>query len=264
MLKYVDCTIPLYDFMPVGNVWAWDVPFHTEPITTHKNNSYELWMITMHSEAGTRLMIKAMQDPNAPTVDKLPLEQLVNREAVVIDVPCGFDGSVSKEQIIAGFENADYRDGDVVILRTGWGDDNRWEKLGDDYARHTTCISKEAAEELCRIMKEHNSDLAGSDVAYWGRGDKYQGPLWADRPAWARNPFPSIEAKRFLAQYTPEKAIEDWESPNVMTTNNINFIGAMVNLGEIKKQRVKITVLPMKLQGARGATCNVFVEQETE
>ena len=57
------------------------------------------------------------------------------------------------------------------------------------------------------------------------------------------------------------KAIEDWESPNVMTTNNVNFIGAMVNLGEVKQERVKITVLPMKLQGARGATCNVFIEQ---
>lgn len=180
----------------------------------------------------------------------------------MIDVPCGYHGSVTPEQIKEGFAKADYRKGDVVILRTGWGDEKRWEKIGDDYARHTPCISKAAAEELCRIMKENGSDLAGSDVAYWGRGDKYQGPLWADRPGWARNPFPSIEAKRFLAQYTPEKAIEDWESPNVMTTNNINFIGAMVNLGEIKQERVKITVLPMKLQGARGATCNVFVEQD--
>ena len=60
MSKYVDCTIPLYDFMPVGNVWAWDVPFHSEPITTHKNNSYELWMITMHSEAGTRILMRQL------------------------------------------------------------------------------------------------------------------------------------------------------------------------------------------------------------
>ena len=99
MSKYVDCTIPLYDFMPVGNVWAWDVPFHSEPITTHKNNSYELWMITMHSEAGTRIMIKAMQDPNAPTVDRIPLEQLVNREAVVIDVLAGIMGVLLRNRL---------------------------------------------------------------------------------------------------------------------------------------------------------------------
>ena len=50
MSKYIDCTMPFYDYMPVGNVWAWDVPFRTEPITTHEKNSYELWMITMHSD----------------------------------------------------------------------------------------------------------------------------------------------------------------------------------------------------------------------
>ena len=194
MSKYVDCTIPLYDFMPVGNVWAWDVPFHSEPITTHKNNSYELWMITMHSEAGSRIMIKAMQDPNAPTVDRIPLEKLVIRDAVVKDIHCRYHGSDKPQQIKDGFAKADYRKGDVVILRTGWGDDKRWEKIGDDYARHTPCISKAAAEELCRIMKENGSDLAGSDVAYWGRGDKFQGSLWADRPGWAVNPFPSIVA----------------------------------------------------------------------
>ena len=94
MSRYIDCTMPFYDFMPVGNVWAWDVPFQTRPITTHAQNSYELWMITMHSETGTRLMIKAMQDPNAPTVDRLPLEQFLNRDAVVLDTPCGRDGFV--------------------------------------------------------------------------------------------------------------------------------------------------------------------------
>lgn len=261
MPKYIDCTIPLYDFMPVGNVWAWDVPFQTRPITTHKDQSYELWMITMHSEAGTRIMIKAMQDPTAPTVDKIPLEKLVNRDAVVIDTPCGRDGAVTPKQIEDAFAKVDYRKGDAVIVRTGWGDNERWVELGDDYARHGPCISKAGAERLCAIMRENDSDLTGADVAYWGRGDKYQGPLWADRPGWARNPFPSVEARRFLAQYTKEKAIEDWESPNVMTTNNINFIGAMVNLGSITKERVKMTVLPMKLQGARGATCNVFVEE---
>lgn len=100
MSKYIDCTMPFYDYMPVGNVWAWDVPFRTEPITTHEKNSYELWMITMHSETGTRLMIKAMQDPNAPTVDRLPLNEFLNRDAVILDVPCGMDGAVDRKSVV--------------------------------------------------------------------------------------------------------------------------------------------------------------------
>ena len=152
MSKYIDCTMPFYDYMPVGNVWAWDVPFRTEPITTHEKNSYELWMITMHSETGTRLMIKAMQDPNAPTVDRLPLNEFLNRDAVILDVPCGMDGAVTAEQVRSAAGNADIRKGDIFILRTGWGDDERYLELGDAYARRGPCISKEGAEELCRIM----------------------------------------------------------------------------------------------------------------
>ena len=171
MSKYIDCTMPFYDYMPVGNVWAWDVPFRTEPITTHEKNSYELWMITMHSETGTRLMIKAMQDPNAPTVDRLPLNEFLNRDAVILDVPCGMDGAVTAGQIRSAAEDADIRKGDIFILRTGWGDDERYLELGDAYARRGPCISKEGAEELCRIMHENESSLAGSDVAYWGRQD---------------------------------------------------------------------------------------------
>jgi hypothetical protein len=33
-MRMIDLTLPLYDFMPVGNVWAWDVPFQARPITT--------------------------------------------------------------------------------------------------------------------------------------------------------------------------------------------------------------------------------------
>jgi kynurenine formamidase len=88
-MRMIDLTLPLYDFMPVGNVWAWDVPFQARPITTAERNGYELTMVTMHSEAGTRLMIRAMTHEGAATVDQLPLESLVARQAVVVDAPCG-------------------------------------------------------------------------------------------------------------------------------------------------------------------------------
>jgi kynurenine formamidase len=262
MTKVIDLTLPLYDYMPVGNVWAWDVPFQTQPITNDKFHGYELLMITMHSETGTRLMIRAMQDPNAPKIDQIPLDRLVNRDAVVVDAPCGYGGMLTPEDIKRAFEGADFREGDAVIIRTGWGDDERWVKLGDDYARRTPFVSKEAAEKLVEIMKAKNSDLVGCDVAYWGRGDKYQMPEWASKPAWERNPFPSIEAKRYLASYTKEKAYADFQSPYVLNSADVMYIGAMCNLGAITKRRVKLTVLPMKIQGARGASCRVVAIED--
>ena len=97
-MRMIDLTLPLYDFMPVGNVWAWDVPFQARPITTAERNGYELTMVTMHSEAGTRLMIRAMTHEGAATVDQLPLESLVMREAVVVDAPCGEGDGVSPDR----------------------------------------------------------------------------------------------------------------------------------------------------------------------
>ncbi len=256
-MRVIDLTLPLYDFMPVGNVWAWDVPFQSQPITNWEKNGYELTMLTMHSEAGTRLMIQAMTHKDAPRVEALPLEPFVMRPTVVIDAPCGQGGELRPDDIDRAFAEADFRDGDAVLVRTGWGDNERWVELGDAYARHTPYFTKAAAERLVEHLKAKSSDLVGSDVAYWGRGEQYQGPEWADKPAWERAPFPSIQARRYLAQYTREKALEDWQSPAVLTGAGINFLGAMCNLGGLTRQRVELIVLPMKIQGARGATCRV-------
>lgn len=35
-MPVVDLTLPMYDFMPVGNVWAWDVPYITVHPTDHE------------------------------------------------------------------------------------------------------------------------------------------------------------------------------------------------------------------------------------
>ena len=126
MSKYIDCTMPFYDYMPVGNVWAWDVPFRTDPITTPAKNSYELWMITMHSETGTRLMIKAMQDPNAPTVDRLPLNEFLNRDAVILD--CLLYTSIlwtSSQPMIYMFPWRQWENATVIIL-TIWRKHRLW------------------------------------------------------------------------------------------------------------------------------------------
>ncbi|MBM4333140.1 MAG: hypothetical protein FJ117_18305 [Deltaproteobacteria bacterium] len=260
-MRFIDLTLPLYDYMPVGSVWAWDVPFQTQPITTD-NHGYVLHMITMHSETGTRLMIRAMQDPNAPKVDEIPLEKIVLRDTAIVDAPCGMGGMIAREDMEKAFKGVQLERGDAIIIRTGWGDDERWVKLGDDYARKTPFVSKEAAEKLVEIMKKNGSDLVGSDVATWGRGDKYQLPEWASKPAWERVPFPSYQAKRYLASYTKQKAYEDFQSPHILNSADIMYIGAMCNLGAIKKNRVKLIVLPMKLKGMRGASCRVIAIEE--
>lgn len=262
MGKWVDLTLPLYDHMPVGNVWAWDVPFQSEPITRDDVQGYELTMITMFSETGTRLMIRAMQDPTAPRVDELPLETLMNRDAVIFEIPCGKDYVITREDVERAAEKADFREGDAILIRTGWGDNENWVKLGDDYARTGPYMSNEGATRLVELMKAKKSDLVGADFPYWGGGRKHQLPEWGSKPAWERQPFPSLQAKRYLAQYTKEKAYDDFGSPYIMNSADVMYIGAMCNLGSIAKDRSKLSILPLKLQGMRGATCRCVAYYE--
>ena len=57
-------------------------------------------------------------------------------------------------------------------------------------------------------------------------------------------------------------ALDDWQSPAVLTAAGINFIGAMCNLGGLSRRRVHLIVLPMKIQGARGASCRVVAVEQ--
>lgn len=255
--RFVDLTLPLYDFMPVGNVWAWDVPFQTRPITRHEQHGYELFMITMHSETGTRLMTRAMTHTDAPRIDELPLQDFVLRPATIVKAPCGADGELTPGDIDRALARANPQAGDAILVHTGWGDNQRWNELGDDYARRTPCFSREAAARLVEAMRALDSNLTGSDVAYWGRGDRYMRPEWAALPGSQRNPFPSIQAQRYLASYTREKALEDWQSPAVLTAANVHFVGALCNLDQLSQARLQVIVLPLKIRGARGAPCRV-------
>lgn len=260
--RFIDLTLPLYDWMPVGNVWAWDVPFQTEPIVTIEKNGFELFKITMFSETGTRLMIPRMQHADAPTVDKINHEELMLRQTVVVDLPKGSEEEISEQEIRDALEGVDFPCGSALLVRTGWGDDERWEKIGDDYARNTPHWSPEAAVYVCDWLIERNSNLILSDVAYYGRGEKYVLPLWGSKPAWERPPFPSIEAKRFLAEYDRTKSEEDWDSPPIFNKKGIMFVGACCNCNQITKDKVDIIVVPMKIKGAAGASCNVIAIEE--
>lgn len=260
--RIIDLTMPFYDFMPVGNVWAWDVPFQTEPITTSESQGYELFMITMHSETGTRIMMRAMEDPTAERIDELNYADLVLRDTVVVDVNVGAEEEIMPEHLETGLANVVIQKGDAILVRTGWGDNERYYELGDDYTLQAPHFSVSGAQLLVDTAHQYDSNLVASDVPYYGRGEKHMLPEWASLPSWQRLPYPSITAKRYLAQYTQEKAYEDWDSPHVFTEGRVMFIGALVNCGAIQKSRVKMIVLPMKIKGAKGAPCSVLALEQ--
>lgn len=266
-MAVVNLTLPLYPFMPVGNVWAWDSPFQRIPIMTAESHGLSAHHFTLHSETGTRLMLGACYDADAPRLHELDYKQFVNRPTVVVDIPKGPNEEILPEDIDRTLAvDDDFRDGDAVLIRTGWGDGERYRELGDAYASTTPHFSVAGAERLIEVMATRHSDVMLTDCAYIGNlGYAFMFPEWSSREPWDRPPFPSQQARIYMRHYTPERGAgggaPDWAA-SVPLHGAMSPVAALANCGSLTRNRVRVTVLPLFLRGAEGAPCSVVAVEE--
>lgn len=259
MPRLINLTLPLYPHMPVGNVWAWDTPFIREPIKTIAEHGAYLEHYRFHSETGTRLMMRATYDPSAPRLGEIDFTCLVNRETVVIDIPKEACDEITAADIEGKVvTDPEYRDGDMLLIRTGWGNDERYLKIGDDYAINTPHFSDDGSRRLSEAMRQKNSDILAIDVAYIGNcGRYYQRKEWVSLPPWQRPPWPSEQAKIYLRHYTPEKVHTDWTASEPLHDAGL-VLAALCNLNKITRKRISLTALPLFLATCAGAPVTVI------
>lgn len=266
-MRFINLTLPLYPYMPVGSVWAWDSPFQKTPITNLDDHGIEFYHMSFHSETGTRLMLSACYDSQAPKVDELNYSYLVNRDTVVIDIPKRDFEEILPEDIDRTLlVDPNYYEKDAVLIRTGWGDNERYKHLGDDYAIRSPHFSVAGAKRLIEVMEAKGSELFLIDVAYIGNtGEKYMRPEWASRPPWDRPPFPSEEARIYMRHYRDDLGkggrSADWAA-SVPLHAHLSPVAALANCGAIQKKRVKVTILPFYIEGASGAPCSVVARED--
>ncbi|WP_162606301.1 cyclase family protein [Jiangella asiatica] len=266
-MRTIDLTLPLYPFMPVGNVWAWDSPFQLAPIMTPDSHGVSAYDMSFHSETGTRLMLAACYADDAPKIDELDYARLVNRPAVVIDIPKGALEAIMPEDIDATLAvDPDVRPGDAVLVRTGWGDGERYRRLGDEYATTTPHFSVAGAERLVEVMREKDLDLMLTDCAYvGGHGKGLQYPEWSSRRPWDRPPFPSDQARIYMRHYVGSRGAggtgPDFPA-SVPLHASVSPVAALANCGSVTAKRITVTVLPLYLAGAAGAPCTVVAMEE--
>ncbi len=263
MANLINLTLPLYSYMPVGNVWAWDTPFVSTPIKTIAEHGAALDHFKFHSETGTRLMMRATYDPSAPKVRDLDFAKLVQRQTVVINIPKGPEEEITAEDIEERvLPDPDYRQGDVLLIHTGWGNDERYRKIGDDYAIRTPHFSDSGSRRLATVMRDKGTDILAIDVAYIGNcGRYYQRNEWVSLPPWRRPPWPSEQAKIYLRHYTPEKVHSDWTASEPLHEAGL-VLAALCNVNKIASKRVKLTALPLFLETCAGAPVTVVAEEE--
>ncbi|MCW2898836.1 MAG: hypothetical protein JWO67_1101 [Streptosporangiaceae bacterium] len=266
-MSIVNLTLPLYPFMPVGNVWAWDSPFQRTPILTPESHGVSAHHITFHSETGTRLMLGACYDASSPRLHEMDYRAFVNRPTVVVDIPKGPGEEIEPGDIDATLAKDDeFLEGDAVLIRTGWGDDERYRTLGDAYASTSPHFSVAGAERLIEVMQAKRSDVMLTDCSYIGNlGHAHMFPEWSSREPWDRPPFPSPQARIYMRHYTPDRGAgggaPDWAA-SVPLHGAMSPVAALANCGAIRAKRVRVTVLPLFLRGGEGAPCSVVAIED--
>jgi kynurenine formamidase len=259
-MKVINLTLPLYPFMPVGNVWAWDSPFQLTPLMTPNSHGVSAYHMSFHSETGTRLMLAACYEDDAPKIHELDYRPLVNRPTVVIDIPKRAAEPILPEDIAAALRASGSWERSALIVATGWGDEKRWESLGEDYSTSSPHFAPAAAERLSVEMEERGSDVLLTDCAHLDRpGGEFARKEWLELVPWLRPPWPSDQAKAYLRHYTPEKVQADW-SASLALTRNTSVVVGLANCGALSGPSVRLTILPMSIANVAEAPCTVVAE----
>lgn len=263
MPRVINLTLPFYPGMPVGNVWPQDPSFRSEQIISYATHGARVDYMSLHSESGTRMMTKATYDAAFPKVGETDLGELVDQPTVVIDISKRELEEITGKDIDEKVASDPYyRKGDALLIRTGWGDNERYRKIADDYATKTPHFCDEGARRLAQVMREKQTDILGIDVAYIGNLAPYHmKPEWVHLPPWLRPHFPSKEARLYLQHYTSAKGYADWSASRPLHGAG-KVIAALCNTGAITKKRVRLTILPFYVERAPGVPVTVVAIEE--
>ena len=235
-MKIIDLTMPLHNGQSAGREhWGfkghpmWPEPYNVTNTMSYETDGRRFHVFTVFSEPGTRLILpsykKEFQDE--PTLDTVDLKKLVLRETVIIDVPKLEEEIIDPDELVTAFKKAPVQKGDALMVRTGWGDNEKYSKTDDFYRCRSPHYNAASANKLMDLLEENGSDLWLYDVCDMAGVDKRTG---------IRGGF--------------------------TIRSGLMGIGGVVNCGAITRPRVKLIVLPLKAKGCHIAPCSVVAIED--
>ena len=174
----------------------------------YQKHGIRMTRMKLDGETGSPFMVPHQRMPFDPTplqpnpkfswtLDEIPLDRLILRETTIIDIRVAEGHEITAEEMNDAIRAADFRIGDEVLVRTGWGTRERAYELGIDYYKRTPSIHYDAAAILAGKMDEMGSSIFMTDCGLvnppsvqgnnWFRGEKPLVPL--------PKPWPSAEAR---------------------------------------------------------------------
>lgn len=251
-MRIVDLTLPLYDGMNyycTGH-FPWEVPFKAKrTVLTEAGAGLDLGAFTMYSEPGTRFLCVAPKKVGG--VFKNELGKLVLIDAVMLHVPKEpkeGGNAITAEEVKAGIEKCNARPGDAIILHTGHGDDEKYYELGEKWELWSPCLVPESLSLLADYLKKTECRVFGYDTANlsWQCTD-----LCSLHREWGmRRPRPapnSPEAKEVGKRYIESGKMAQEFREFFQLRPSCDKLGGVVNCGEVKKERFKLIIAPLKV-----------------
>ncbi|MBI2287433.1 MAG: cyclase family protein [Chloroflexi bacterium] len=207
-----------------------------------ETNPYTWHVFTFFAEAGTRFILPGFRPQyrfdDVRTLETVALDnKLIERNAVIIDVPKGPGDWIRPEDLEKAVSNAPVQQGnamqdkpgDAFIIRTGWGDDERYLKLGLEFREKSPHFTDTAVDKLLELLAVNDCDMWLYDTCEMTtRGvDPVSG-----RPG------------------------------SFGIRSGLTAVGGIVNAGAIKKPRVKLVVLPIPIRDAWMTPCRVIAMED--
>ena len=164
-MRLVDLSMPIWEGAGYGEILAMpncSVQFYEYMF--YDVNGIRMTHLKIDDESGSPFMTPYQGSPHRRgplregniytwRLDEVPLERLILRDTVVLDVPGEDQHVITAEEIDAAVAQADYREGDDVLVRTSWATTEKAFELGKDYCVYSPSWSYEACLRMAEIME---------------------------------------------------------------------------------------------------------------
>ena len=159
--------------MPLDFEWMPDEVFPTSVHFLLAPRGHPAKGTTLGIETSTCLSVPSqfVEFRKGARLHEVPPDRLFLRDTVVVTVPRAGSEEIDGAAVEAALGDADFRQGDALLLRTGWGDRAGEMRGTDRYVLETPHLTTEADQRLGELMGAHESDLLLTDAALVGLPD---------------------------------------------------------------------------------------------
>ena len=272
-MRIVDLSMPIWEGAGYGEV----LPFTNTPVRLFEYMVYERHgmrrtLLKLDGETGSPFMVPTQNAPHSfvplqpdPlytwTLSDIPLDRLLLRDTAILDIPAEADHEITPDEVQEALARTDFRPGDELLLRTGWGTLERAYGMGIEYWVHSPSLRHDAGVVLAEAIEAKGSSIFITDAGLvnppsvqghdWFMGDHPEVPL--------PRPWPSAEARERrmdLGRRTHASPVPS--SYGFLIRKTIACCKCLVNCDQLPAGRVKLLILPLLIRQGGASPARFF------